>query len=112
MNCIGTTAKNLRKTLGWTQSETAKALEISNVHLCNIEKNRSQPSQDLLDRYRQLWGIDLYIFHWCESGQIDKLPVSVQEAAAELSKAWQERIEYLVEHQRRDSNETCLTSDN
>lgn len=94
--CIGDVARELRETLGISQRAAAEKLGISSVHLCNIEKGKSAPSPALLDRYHELWGIDLYVFAWCRHGELDRLPAGMRQAAAELSKSWQERIEALV----------------
>lgn len=103
MISIGTLAKELREKLGWTQRKTALRLDVTYAHLCNIENNKKQPSRELLDRYRQLWGIDLYVLAWCNNGDIDKLPPNVRQAAASLSTAWRIRIEHLIkEHSGRD----------
>ena len=107
---IGTTAKKLRETLGWTQRETADELDVSYVHLCNVENNKTRPSQALLDRYRDLWGIDLYVFAWCEQGDEDALPPAVRTAASSLAKAWRKRVDDLVEEHRKESETPCSIS--
>jgi transcriptional regulator with XRE-family HTH domain len=93
---LGETAREFRETLGITQRAAAKALEITTVHLCNFEKGKSSPSQALLDRYQELWGIDLYVVSWCRHGDVQKLPRGLRSAAAQLSRAWQERLDSLV----------------
>ncbi len=108
---IGTTAKRLRETLGWTQRATADALRVSYVHLCNVENNKTQPSQSLLDRYRALWGIDLYVFAWCEQGNAEALPSALRNAATKLADAWRKRIDELIAQQRKDSRAPCSTFD-
>ncbi len=62
------TAVYIRKTLGLTQRAAAKALGITAVHLCNVENGRGQPSLDLIDKYQQVWGVDLYVLAWCREG--------------------------------------------
>ena len=103
MVSIGTTAKNLRQQLGWSQVETAEALGVSNVHLCNVENNRTQPSQSLLDCYRELWGIDLYVIAWCENGSEEDIPHAVRKAALKLSTAWRKRIDEMIKEQQKES---------
>ena len=93
---LGETAREFRETLGITQRAAAKALGITNVHLCNFEKGKSSPSQALLDRYQELWGIDLYVVSWCRHGNVERLPQGLRLAAAQLSKAWQKRLDALV----------------
>ena len=108
---IGTTAKQLREALGWTQRETADALHVSYVHLCNVENNKTQPSQALLDRFRELWGIDLYVFAWCKQGDGNQLPSSVRGAAVKLANAWQKQVDLLISTHRRCAEVPCSTSE-
>ncbi|MCR9117558.1 MAG: helix-turn-helix transcriptional regulator [bacterium] len=107
---IGATAKRLRERLGITQVDCAKILGISNVHLCNVEKNKTQPSQALIEKYVETWGVDLYVLSWCEFGNSDELPVHVRKAAEMLSVAWERRIDALIaEHAGRVDE--CFTSE-
>jgi len=98
---IGGIARKLRDTLGITQRTAAEALGISVVHLCNIENEKSQPSPELLDRYCDLWGVDLYVMAWCDEGRMDKLPVGLRQAASDLSKAWQAKMQKAILKQKR-----------
>jgi transcriptional regulator with XRE-family HTH domain len=108
---IGTTAKRLRESLGWTQRATADALNVSYVHLCNVENNKSQPSQSLLDRYSELWGVDLYVYAWCEQGDLTRFPATMQSAASKLARAWRKRIEATVDERGKDSSASCSISE-
>jgi transcriptional regulator with XRE-family HTH domain len=96
MISLGNTARQLREKLGLTQREAAEVLGISNVHLCNVENDKSEPSTELLDRYLQLWGVDLHVLAWCESSDLSRLPKAMRAAAAELSDLWAEEIEHAV----------------
>lgn len=98
---LGNTARHLRESLGLTQRAAAEMLGISFVHLCNIEKNRAIPSPTLIDRFRELWGVDLYVLAWCLHGSNEKLPKSMRKAAADLASGWQRQIEKLVATQRK-----------
>lgn len=106
---IGSSAKQLRQRLNWTQRETAVQLGITCVHLCNIENNKSNPSPGLLDRYRELWGIDLYVLAWCDHGELDALPESVQQAARKLSTAWSKQINAVIAKHGRNAELSCST---
>ena len=99
---IGPRAKQIRETLGWTQRETATALNISYVHLCNVENNKAKPSQSLIDKFVEIWGIDLYVLAWCEDGDSERLPKSLRSIASDLSAGWEEEIRKLVEEHRRE----------
>src|SRR5690606_15146719 len=93
---LGDTARELRESLGLTQRAAAMQLGISFVHLCNVEKNRAMPSPALMDRYRELWGVDLYVLAWCSRGDSARLPKPLQKAAAELAKTWQQHLDALM----------------
>jgi transcriptional regulator with XRE-family HTH domain len=93
---LGQTARRLRESLGLTQRAAAVALDITCVHLCNIEHDRAAPSQELIEKYRELWGVDLYVMAWCDMGDTSKLPKPLRKAAAELTKGWQQHIDKLI----------------
>jgi transcriptional regulator with XRE-family HTH domain len=94
---LGKTAKYLRERKGLSQKATADALGITQVHLSNIENNKSVPSPNLLRRYRDLWGVDLYILAWCLHGDPQQLPESVRGPMRELAAAWRRQLGELVE---------------
>lgn len=98
---IGETARDLRRKLGLTQQEMADALEISTVHMSQIENGKSLPSPSLLGRFREVWGLDLYVMTWTEHGDLSRFPPRLRKAAEELKAAWRERVEITVERQRR-----------
>lgn len=102
---LGDAARELRESLGITQRDAALALGITDVHLCNVEKNRSAPSSALMDKYRQEWGVDLYVFAWCRHGKTSDLPKSMQKAATTLLKGWNARLESVAAEYRTDSGE-------
>ncbi|MCH8824518.1 MAG: helix-turn-helix transcriptional regulator [Planctomycetes bacterium] len=89
---LGKTARYLRKRKGFTQRKTAGLLQISEVHLSNIENNKAAPSGDLLKRYRELWNVDLYVLAWCLHGNLDKLPKQIRRSAEKLAEAWQSEL--------------------
>jgi transcriptional regulator with XRE-family HTH domain len=93
---LGKTARYLRERKGLSQKAAAEALGITQVHLSNIEHNKSIPSQGLLDRYRELWGADLYILAWCLFGDVNQLPERVRKPMQALAKAWQKELGGLV----------------
>ena len=82
---LGETARQVRKTLGLTQREAAEMLGISDVHLCHVEKGRATPSLALIQRYQQVFGVDLYVYDWCQRKELDGLPRRIQESAKELA---------------------------
>jgi transcriptional regulator with XRE-family HTH domain len=89
---IGRTSRYLRKALGLKQREMADQLGISVVHYCNIENGKAHPSPELLSRYHDLWEIDLHVLGWSLYGDVSKLPVALQEAAASIAKSWKREL--------------------
>ena len=108
---LGKTARHLRESLGLTQRAAAKQLDISCVHLCNIENNKSLPSPALLERFRELWNVDLYVLAWCLHGDADHLPKALRKPMAELAMAWQEQIGAAAVRTRKDAPSSCSASD-
>jgi len=101
---IGSAARSLRESFGLTQRAMAEILEISPVHLCNIENDKAMPSQALIDKYRDLFEVDIYVFAWCRHGDTSKLPVKLRQAAAAMSETWQKHIEDAVNKNKESSN--------
>lgn len=108
---LGKTARHLRESLGLTQRAAAKELDISVVHLCNVENNKAVPSPALLERFRELWNVDLYVLAWCLHGDTEKLPKGVRKPMAELAKAWQKQLDQAVASNRKGTP-SCSTSGN
>jgi transcriptional regulator with XRE-family HTH domain len=98
---IGRTARFLRESLGLTQREVAEKLDITIVHLSNIENDKAMPSSDLLNRFNENWGVDLYVLAWCLYGDLDKLPPGIRHSANELAKAWKKRLGSIMEKKER-----------
>jgi transcriptional regulator with XRE-family HTH domain len=92
MKTIEQSLKYFRKIKNLTQREVATELGISQVHYCNIENGKSQPSMDLLDKFAEVYGIDLMVFAWCMFGQKDKLPPRVHKAVEKLTEVWKDEI--------------------
>jgi transcriptional regulator with XRE-family HTH domain len=107
---LGKTARHLRKSLGLTQRAAAEKLGISCVHLCNIENNKSAPSPALVERFRELWKVDLYVLAWCLHGDTNGLPEPLRKPMAELAKAWQEQLAVVATRNRKDAPSSCSES--
>lgn len=82
---IGSTARALRTLADMTQRDAARALRITPVHLCRVEHDQSLPSYELLERYRDVFGIDPYVLEWC----INTDGRSLQD----LARVWRKRTE-------------------
>jgi transcriptional regulator with XRE-family HTH domain len=110
MIMLGNTARHLRVSMGLTQRAAAQKLQVSVVHLCNVENNKSAPSADLLRRYRELWSIDLYVLAWCLHGDTDRLPAAVRKPMRELAKAWKRQLAEKNRMNRKEARSQCSRS--
>ncbi len=99
---LGQTARRVREQKGLTQRAAAEILGISYVHLSNIENNKAAPSQSLLNRYKDVWGVDLYILAWCLFGDTNDLPVSVREPMQALAEAWMKQLGDFLPEQSKE----------
>jgi transcriptional regulator with XRE-family HTH domain len=90
---FGETARELRESFGLTQRAAADRLGVSWVHLCNIENDKSRPSPELMEKYREVFGVDLYVYSWCLRPNLDKLPASMREVTQRMSGQWRKVID-------------------
>ena len=90
---LGNTIKYLRETRGLTQRAAAAVLGVSDVHLCNIERDKARPSEDLLNRMRAEWDVDVYVLSWCLHGDVRRLPKAVRKPMVQLGRAWRSELE-------------------
>jgi transcriptional regulator with XRE-family HTH domain len=88
----------LRESVGLTQVEMAERLGITSIYVSKIENEHSFPTRQIIERYREKFGIDLYVMAWCQHGDINKLPPAIREPAAALAKAWEERFGALFKN--------------
>lgn len=93
---LGSTARRIREHKQLTQKAAAEALGITSVYLSQIENNKAVPSQAILDKYRELWGVDLYVLAWCLHGNTDELPEAVRKPMKELARIWTEQLDGFV----------------
>ncbi len=107
---LGKTARHLRESLGLTQREAARRLQVTAVHLCNVESNKSAPSSDLVNRYRELWDIDLYVLAWCLHGDATSLPIAIRKPMQELAKAWKQELAEKGAIKRKEARPRCSKS--
>ena len=89
---LGKTARQLRESLGMTQRAAAEVLGVSVVHLCNVENGKANPSLELIAKYQETWGVDLYVLTWCLHGKTERLPAAVRKHADALTAAWKKQL--------------------
>ena len=89
---LGKTARFVREKKGLTTRAAAELLDISHAHLINIENNKAAPSIALLDKFRNVFGIDLPVLAWCLYGDPEKLPATLRAPMKALAKAWRKEL--------------------
>ena len=104
---LGTAAKYLRDRLGLSQRAAAQELGISYVHLNNIENGKASPSPEMLEKFRDAWGIDLYMLAVGMFSDKATLPAPLRKPLSALTKAWSAEIESLIEMRRKEVLEKC-----
>ena len=100
MTKIGEACQYLRNLTGLTQRAAAKKIGISYVALCRIERDHVFPQTATLDALKEFYGVDIYIFAWCLSGDLRKLPPAVRGAAYDLTAAWKANIEKILKSKK------------
>jgi transcriptional regulator with XRE-family HTH domain len=89
---VGKTARYVREQKGLTLRAAAEMLEISHVHLCNIENNRAVASLQLLEKMKEVYGVDLIVLGWCLYGDLNRLPPAVRAPMKALGEAWKKEL--------------------
>jgi transcriptional regulator with XRE-family HTH domain len=85
---IGKTARYVRERKGLTLRAAAELIGISHVHLCNIENNHAVASLQLLEKLKEVYGVDLIVLGWCLYGDLNRLPPAVRGPMKSLGEAW------------------------
>lgn len=98
MISLGASALILRRKLGVSQRDAALALGLTEQEVGGIESEEIALTDELLDRYLSVWGVDLTTLAWCESPDYSRLPKSVQKISADLGDIWREEIKAALEH--------------
>lgn len=93
---LGKTARYVREKKGLTLRDAAENLSISHVHLCNIENNNAIASLQLIQRMKEVYGIDLMIMAWLRHGDVERLPPAVRAAAKALAEAWESDLDEMI----------------
>lgn len=99
MTTVQKVAAELRERIGWSQKDMATALGVVQSEISKFENGDRIACVDedsLLTRYRELLGIDLYVYAWCKHGDIDKLPSGMRWAASKLTEEFEEGVEVAV----------------
>jgi transcriptional regulator with XRE-family HTH domain len=106
---LGEAARDLRMKLNLSLREAEVELGISYVHLCNIENGKVTPSQKIVERFHDAWGIDLYMFALAFHSDAGATPRALRQPVKALEEGCRRHIEALL-RQRAKDGASCLTS--
>jgi transcriptional regulator with XRE-family HTH domain len=106
---LGIAAQDLRQRLKLSIRDAALELGVSYAHLCNVENGKASPSPEMIDKFYEAWGIDLYMFAIAFHPSGRDIPSGLRGATTTLAKAWKKHIEVLIKQRVTEGEESCLT---
>jgi transcriptional regulator with XRE-family HTH domain len=92
MTPLAQTARFVREQRHMTQRAAAEALGVSFVHVSNVERGKAVPSSALIERYRDVFGVDLHVLAWCLFEDDDRIPETVRGPRQTLAEAWRREL--------------------
>lgn len=104
MISLGEAAKYLRGRFALSQRSAAIELGISHIHLNNIENGKALPSPTVLDKYRENWGIDLYMLAVGMFSDENTVPKPLRASVKAMTEAWKVEIEKAIERRSKEGS--------
>jgi transcriptional regulator with XRE-family HTH domain len=90
------TAKRIREALGWTQERMATELGYSRDTWRPYETDRQPFPLRIVERIREITGLDPYMLAYVLYYDGRKLPQPIQALLAELRKTWEEQLDDMT----------------
>lgn len=107
---LGKAAQDLRTKLCLSLRHAALELGVSYVHLCNVENGKASPSPEMLEKFHDAWGIDLYMYALAFFPDDRETPKALRGPSKALAAGWKRHIEKLLRERTKEGNESCLIS--
>lgn len=107
---LGKAARELRQKLDLSLRAAAEELDISYVHLCNVENEKTSPSPETVEKFHVAWGIDLYMYAVAFHSDDRETPKSLRGPVKALAAGWKLHIESLIRKRAKEGGKRCLTS--
>jgi transcriptional regulator with XRE-family HTH domain len=108
--CLGRAAQDLRSQLGLSLRQAAVELGISYAYLCNVENGKSSPSPEVIEKFHDAWGVDLYMYAVAFHSEERKVPHGLQGPLRVLAKGWKRHIKEVLRQRNKDIAGSCLIS--
>ena len=106
---LGKAAQDLRSKLNLSLRQAALELGVSYVHLSNIEHGKASPSPEMLEKFHDAWGIDLYMYALAFYPDDRETPKGLRAPVKALAEGWKRHIEKLLRQRSKEGTESCLT---
>lgn len=107
---LGKAAQDLRNRLKLSLRDAAAELEVSYGHLCNIENSKASPSPEMMEKFHDAWGIDLYMYALAFFPDDRETPKGLLPAVKVLEAGWKRHIEKILRERSREGSKSCLIS--
>lgn len=105
---LGLAAQDLRKRLHLSLREAAVELGVSYVHLCNIENAKASPSPEILEKFHEAWGIDLYMYALAFFPGDRDIPKPLRAPIKALATEWKSQIDRILRQRSKEGSGPCL----
>ena len=80
---------------------------MSHVHLNNIENEKVSPTANIIEKYYEAWGIDLYMYAVAKYSDPDRVPRSLRSAVESLVETWSTEIDEAIGHRKTRAVPKC-----
>lgn len=92
---MGMVLRQIRETLGWDRKRMAQELGPSVATLSILESGGSPVSVALIEKVRELTGLDPYVLAYCLYVDHSQLPAPIQEKLAALKDEWAKQLDIM-----------------
>ena len=97
---LGRTIRTIRERIGESPDEMAAKLALDPAFLARLESGDETPMPWHIERFDEVYSVNLWTAMWCFFGDNTKLPEAVQRSASAITAMWdQDMAEYFGRHQ-------------
>lgn len=107
---LGKAAQQLRNRLDLSLRDAAAELGVSYTHLCNIENGKASPSPEMLEKFHDAWGIDVYMYALAFFPEDREVPGPLKGPLKALEAACKRHIEALLRERTKEGVASCSIS--
>jgi transcriptional regulator with XRE-family HTH domain len=92
---INLAAQDIRDAVGWTKKRMAAEIGVNQQLWHILENGKKSFSLAVIERIREVTGIDPYVLAYARYYNTSKLPEPVQKIHAELKDEWEKAMELM-----------------